>query len=311
MIKTLRVGHVFGLFHIGNMPDEKTRHSTKLFAERVMPSAARPLARVEGRPALVDQAVREARAAGAERGRTMKASGVMKDGRSRPAAGSSSACAKPARARRSCSCTAPAASRPRSRCSTQLAERFHVFAPLWPGFGEEPGEELLEDMLDFTLHGLDVVEALGLERPHLVGHSMGGMIAAEMACVANAALRQARAARARRPLARRAPDPRPVRDAALGAAGPALRRPEGGREAAARRPRLQQRRRAHALHGRQRAPPRQRRQDPVPDPEPPPQQAPLSAARRDAAGLGPARTSSSRPSTPSAGSSSSRARSSV
>jgi alkanesulfonate monooxygenase SsuD/methylene tetrahydromethanopterin reductase-like flavin-dependent oxidoreductase (luciferase family) len=38
MIKTLRVGHVFGLFHIGNMPDEKTRYSTKLFAERVMPS---------------------------------------------------------------------------------------------------------------------------------------------------------------------------------------------------------------------------------------------------------------------------------
>ncbi len=68
---------------------------------------------------------------------------------------------------------------------TQLAERFHVFAPTWPGFGAEPGEELLEDMLDFTLHGLDVVEALGLETPHLVGHSMGGMIAAEMACVAN------------------------------------------------------------------------------------------------------------------------------
>jgi pimeloyl-ACP methyl ester carboxylesterase len=68
----------------------------------------------------------------------------------------------------------------------KLAERFHVFAPNWPGFGEEPGEELLEDMLDFTLHGLDVVEALGLERPHLVGHSLGGMIAAEMACVANA-----------------------------------------------------------------------------------------------------------------------------
>jgi pimeloyl-ACP methyl ester carboxylesterase len=70
---------------------------------------------------------------------------------------------------------------------TTLAERFHVFAPLWPGFGEEPGEELLEDMLDFTLHGLDVVEALGLAQPHLVGHSMGGMIAAEMACLNNAA----------------------------------------------------------------------------------------------------------------------------
>jgi hypothetical protein len=28
---------VFCLLHIGNMPDEKTRHSTKLFAEKVMP----------------------------------------------------------------------------------------------------------------------------------------------------------------------------------------------------------------------------------------------------------------------------------
>jgi pimeloyl-ACP methyl ester carboxylesterase len=66
-----------------------------------------------------------------------------------------------------------------------LAERHHVFAPTWPGFGDEEGEERLEDMLDFALHGWDVVEALGLERPHLVGHSMGGMIAAEMACIVN------------------------------------------------------------------------------------------------------------------------------
>jgi pimeloyl-ACP methyl ester carboxylesterase len=66
----------------------------------------------------------------------------------------------------------------------QLAKSFHVFAPEWPGYGESTGEELLEDMLDFTLHGGDVVDALGLRQPHLVGHSMGGMIAAEMACVA-------------------------------------------------------------------------------------------------------------------------------
>jgi pimeloyl-ACP methyl ester carboxylesterase len=66
----------------------------------------------------------------------------------------------------------------------QLAARYHVFAPELPGYGESTGEELLEDMLDFTLHGWDVVDALGLTRPHLVGHSMGGMIAAEMAAIA-------------------------------------------------------------------------------------------------------------------------------
>ena len=65
----------------------------------------------------------------------------------------------------------------------ELARHHHVFAPEWPGYGESGGEELLEDMLDFTLHGWDVVEALELDAPHLVGHSMGGMIAAEMAAV--------------------------------------------------------------------------------------------------------------------------------
>ncbi|MEE2674716.1 MAG: alpha/beta fold hydrolase [Myxococcota bacterium] len=66
---------------------------------------------------------------------------------------------------------------------TGLAESFHVFAPEWPGYGEQETEEKIEDMLDFALHGWDVVDALGLESPHLVGHSMGGMIAAEMACL--------------------------------------------------------------------------------------------------------------------------------
>jgi pimeloyl-ACP methyl ester carboxylesterase len=65
-----------------------------------------------------------------------------------------------------------------------LARRYRVLAPELPGYGESTGEELLDDMLDFALHGWDVVDALGVRRPHLVGHSMGGMIAAEMACLA-------------------------------------------------------------------------------------------------------------------------------
>jgi len=65
-----------------------------------------------------------------------------------------------------------------------LAERFHVYAPLVPGYGdsEECGE--LRDMLDFTLHTWDVIEALGVKNPILVGFSMGGMIASEMAAIA-------------------------------------------------------------------------------------------------------------------------------
>ena len=37
MIKSLRLGHIFCLMHNGDMPDWKTRHSSKLFAEKVMP----------------------------------------------------------------------------------------------------------------------------------------------------------------------------------------------------------------------------------------------------------------------------------
>ncbi len=65
-----------------------------------------------------------------------------------------------------------------------LARRWHVFAPLLPGYGDSEGAEELRDMLAVTLHSFDVVDALGLDRPILVGHSMGGMIAAEMAAVA-------------------------------------------------------------------------------------------------------------------------------
>jgi pimeloyl-ACP methyl ester carboxylesterase len=66
----------------------------------------------------------------------------------------------------------------------ELASRFHVYAPYLPGYGETEECATLRDMLDFALHGWDVVEALGLKSPILVGHSMGGMIAAEMAALA-------------------------------------------------------------------------------------------------------------------------------
>ncbi|MET0458738.1 MAG: alpha/beta hydrolase [Ilumatobacteraceae bacterium] len=67
-----------------------------------------------------------------------------------------------------------------------LGDGFQVFAPVWPGFGPDGGEERLEDMLDFALHAADVVVALGLERPHVYGHSFGGMVAAEMVALAPA-----------------------------------------------------------------------------------------------------------------------------
>jgi pimeloyl-ACP methyl ester carboxylesterase len=64
-----------------------------------------------------------------------------------------------------------------------LAERFRVIAPLLPGYGQSTGLDYLDDHLDLILHQFDVLAALGLERPYVVGESMGGWIAAEMAAL--------------------------------------------------------------------------------------------------------------------------------
>ena len=66
-----------------------------------------------------------------------------------------------------------------------LASKYRVVAPLLPGYGQSGGEDGLRDMLDVTLHALDVLEKLELRKPIVVGHSMGGMIAAEMAAIAH------------------------------------------------------------------------------------------------------------------------------
>ena len=70
------------------------------------------------------------------------------------------------------------------------AAGFRVVAPVWPAWSEHEDEDRLSDMNDFALHGWDVATEMGLLEPsnagalHLVGHSMGGMIAAEMAALA-------------------------------------------------------------------------------------------------------------------------------
>jgi pimeloyl-ACP methyl ester carboxylesterase len=65
-----------------------------------------------------------------------------------------------------------------------LAKHYRVHAPVLPGYEDSEGADRLRTMLDVTLFGFDVIGALGLDQPILVGHSMGGMIAAEMAATA-------------------------------------------------------------------------------------------------------------------------------
>jgi len=66
-----------------------------------------------------------------------------------------------------------------------LARHFHVYAPALPGFGKSPSEglELIDDQLELWQTGFDLIEALGLDKPLLVGESFGGWIAAEMAAL--------------------------------------------------------------------------------------------------------------------------------
>lgn len=72
----------------------------------------------------------------------------------------------------------------------RLQEKYSVTAPLLPGYEDSDSTEPLRTMLDFTLFGLDVWEVLKLKDPILVGHSMGGMIAAEMAALSNTTVTQ-------------------------------------------------------------------------------------------------------------------------
>ncbi|MPZ24391.1 MAG: alpha/beta fold hydrolase [Dehalococcoidia bacterium] len=62
-----------------------------------------------------------------------------------------------------------------------LAQDYRVYAPLHPGFGGSTGLENIEDIVDLALFYGDFFDAVGVERAHLVGHSLGGMLAAEIA----------------------------------------------------------------------------------------------------------------------------------
>ena len=64
-----------------------------------------------------------------------------------------------------------------------LARSFSVYAPCHPGVPGSTGIETLDDLLDLTLAYDELLGALSLERAHLVGHSFGGMTAAEIAAV--------------------------------------------------------------------------------------------------------------------------------
>src|SRR5262249_47547567 len=62
-----------------------------------------------------------------------------------------------------------------------LAANHHVVAPEHPGAGVSQGLEHVEDLWDLVLYYNELLDQLGFERVTVVGHSFGGMVAAEIA----------------------------------------------------------------------------------------------------------------------------------
>ena len=63
----------------------------------------------------------------------------------------------------------------------ELSQHFAVYAPEHPGFGRSDDPPWLDEVADLAYFYLDLLEALRLDCVHLVGTSLGGWIAAELA----------------------------------------------------------------------------------------------------------------------------------
>ena len=62
-----------------------------------------------------------------------------------------------------------------------LADRFDVRVLEHPGFGSSDLPDWIQSTADIAMHYLDVLDELGLEALHLVGNSLGGWVASELA----------------------------------------------------------------------------------------------------------------------------------
>ena len=71
----------------------------------------------------------------------------------------------------------------------ELSGEYEILMPDHPGFGLSGDSKQTTTISDLAYHYLDFIEDQGLTDVHLVGHSMGGWIAAEIATRSEAALK--------------------------------------------------------------------------------------------------------------------------
>src|SRR5215471_5058018 len=69
------------------------------------------------------------------------------------------------------------------RFMENLSKDFKVYAPHFPGYGESTGNEHIDDVIDAALFYHELMDELGIASANIVGHSMGGMLAAEVAAL--------------------------------------------------------------------------------------------------------------------------------
>lgn len=62
-----------------------------------------------------------------------------------------------------------------------LSRRFTVYVPAHPGFARSEGMDRIDHIHDLVFHYVELMDVLGLDAPHVVGLSLGGWLAAELA----------------------------------------------------------------------------------------------------------------------------------
>lgn len=72
----------------------------------------------------------------------------------------------------------------------QLSQHYTVYLPAHPGFSQSQGLEKIDSMEDLVFHYTDLMDHLELTQPYVVGLSLGGWLAAEMATRYSARIRK-------------------------------------------------------------------------------------------------------------------------
>ena len=62
-----------------------------------------------------------------------------------------------------------------------LSKKYKVYVPGHPGFAKSDGLQEIDSMEDLAFHYTDLMDQVGLQQPFLVGLSLGGWVAAELA----------------------------------------------------------------------------------------------------------------------------------